>query len=148
MLAVIRLEALRVWTETLRNFVGKLGDKIGDLLKHIIVHDAIALLLVKFLCLHIQSPNQITDIIISTSGIKKFDDLLNEIKIRVMRILNRLMVFMLDKKAELPTISTSKFYSIIQSVLQLCLTTILKFCKSDTIDLSKAVAVNCLIFVL
>lgn len=142
-----RIDALRVWTETIRNFVVKIGERKNDLLKHVVVYDEIPVILVKLLCLHIQSPRQLSDCLISTCGIKKFDDLINETKIKVMKILNKMVLFMYLRTDSLPLITTTKFFTLTQSIMLISIKSILTFCKSETIELSSALSVKTYLFI-
>lgn len=137
---MLRLETLRVWTETLRNFIVKLNEKKSSLLEKVISKENLVLIFTKSLCIYLNTKLQIQNCFISTSGFKRLDNLMNEIKIKVMKCLNLIVNFIFESKGEI-NITTSKFYVLLPTILPLMIVTLINFCKSPSLDLNEALNV-------
>lgn len=137
-----RLDYLRVAVETIRNFIKKFSEKRGDYLNLVIAHNDITLILLKILYVQLKTPQQLLDCVISTSGFKNLDESLNEVKIRVLKIFNELWIFSVTKKNSISLIAASQFRALMQTTLNFNLSTIIKFCKSESFDLSRMLMVS------
>ena len=134
------LESMRVWGDTVKSFIIKLDQKKGTLLENVLVRDELMVVFTKTLLIYIKSTNQIKECFISTCGHERLDNLINEIKIKVMRCFNILVTFVFEVKSFLPVQGT-KCYKLIPTLLPMVCTSIINFCKAPQMDLNEKLEV-------
>lgn len=135
------MESLRVWTETIKNFISKLDKHKGNLLEHVINKENLILVFTKALCIYLNTELQIKDCFISTCGFERLDQLMNDVKIKVLRCMNKVFEFIFEIRGQIK-VTTSKFYSLLPTILPLLIKTIINFCTCEKIDLTVALDVN------
>jgi hypothetical protein len=147
------MSLLKTWAETIKSFITKFQEKKGNLLQNVTIQEALVQNFVQILCIQLPIAKQINECIVSTSGLIEFDNICNDIKTMVMKCLNIVIAFMFETRPDL-NIQNSKFYTFLLTGLPLVISTLIKFCKEDTIDLDAAISneavegfiVECLIF--
>lgn len=118
----------------------KLGEAKGNLLVSLLKQQDLMVILMKILCIHINTDLQIKECIISTSGQDRIDDVINEIKIKVVKTVNVLTGFVFDFGTAEGN-ATGKFMELIYKLLPMMLSTIIKYCKTDRLDITKHLGV-------
>lgn len=131
---------MRVWADTIKNFVIKFNEKAGTLLEEVIDKKGLMIVFINILCIYLKTDMQVKECYISTSGLERLDTLLNEIKIKIMRCLNILTIFMFDVRSFVP-IRDSKCYELMPTLLPLVVSTMINFCRAPNIDLIKVLDV-------
>ena len=134
------IESLRIWSETIRNFTKKISDRKGNV-GVVAKQKPLLVLIFKILCIHVSNSMQIKDCVISTSSLVKLDDLINETKLKVIKILNILATYVFEA-IQVGDKSNVAFIELMGKVLPLMLSSLLQFCKSDKIDISALLGVR------
>ena len=134
------MTTLKYWMETIKAFVVKFQEKKGSLLLNVTMQEGLIQVFVQILCIQIPSPKQILDCIISVSGIDDFDNICNDIKCMAMNCINIVSNFLFDVRPDI-NIQTSKFYSFLLTGLPLVISSLVKFCKSESISLDEVLNV-------
>ena len=132
---------LKTWAQTIKCFIAKFYDKKGNLLNHVILEEGLVQNFVQILCIQIPTAKQINDCVISTSGFTDFDNICNDIKSIIMKSLNTITLFIFDTRTD-ADITSSKFYSFLLTGLPLIISTLIKFCKHESVDLDVALNVK------
>ena len=135
------VEALRVWTETVKNFIQKIRDVKGNFLYLVIRLNDLLVVFTKILVIQLSSEMQIKECIISTCGLNTLDDVLNEIKIKALKCLNLLAGYVFEMRDFDPYFFT-KYYELLGKLLPIMLSSLIKFCKTEKLDPSKSLTVK------
>lgn len=129
-----------MWTETIKNFIHKIKDLKGNFLYLVTRQNDLMVVFTKTLVLQLSSEMQIKECIISTCGFNTLDDILNEIKIKSLKCLNMLTIFVFEVR-EFDPYFFSKYYELLGKLLPIMCTSLVAICKSDKHDVTKLLMV-------
>lgn len=122
-----QLKVLKVWVETFRNFVLKLSDLKTNGLENILMFPDVAEFSYEIIKLTFPLNKQLEDCMISTTSSKKLNDVLNEIKYKVLKFVNVLVHFLFEMKQEKNIIEKCNFFNMLPFLIELVYKSLIKY---------------------
>lgn len=143
-----QLKVLKVWVETFRNFVLKLADLKSNAMENILLFPDVAAFSYEIIKMTFPLNKQLEDCMISTTNSKKLNDVLNEIKYKVLKYVNVLTKFLIDVKKEKNVLGKSNFYNMLPFLIELIYKSLIKYLameKESSMSLIDVLRVNYLL---
>ena len=141
------LKILKIWTETMFTFVKLLVDSDfrrkgqSGYVQQVASNDEMIEIFSKILIIQLPTDKQLKECIISTSSIEDFDNIANEVKTLVLKCINKILTFIIERKSILNTLQ-NKFYKFIKGDgIKGLLQSVFTFCKTNTFSIEEAIEV-------
>jgi len=124
---------LHTWTDTIENFIYKMNDLRDQSLKNVLLNENLANLLGQILFLTLETPKQLKECIISTTGIAEIDKKVNMIKISILQTYRKIINFIFDAPSGL-NYNLSQFFNLLHTFLPNMVVSLNKFCNNTQFD--------------
>lgn len=124
---------MHTWTDTIENFIYKMNDLRDQSLKNVLLNENLANLLGQILFLTLETPKQLKECIISTTGIAEIDKKVNMIKISILQTYRKIINFIFDAPSGL-NYNLSQFFNLLHTFLPNMVVSLNKFCNNTQFD--------------
>lgn len=110
-----------------------MNDLRDQSLKNVLLNENLANLLGQILFLTLETPKQLKECIISTTGIAEIDKKVNMIKISILQTYRKIINFIFDAPSGL-NYNLSQFFNLLHTFLPNMVVSLNKFCNNTQFD--------------
>lgn len=135
------LELLQTWIETIENFIYKINDLRDQSLKNVLMNENLANVLAQILFLSVETPKQLRECIVSTTGLPEVDRRINSIKISVLQAYGKLLNFLFQAPAGV-NYNLTQFFNLLHTFLPNVIVSLTKLCGNAQFDLETLLEVR------
>ena len=134
---------MRIWGETIKKFSKSLANyEDRGIFGTLSEQSKLVALFRKMLCLTREVPLQVENCIISTSEESKVDDVLNEIKIKIIKSLNIFVPFLFGEENSPEELQDAPLLELFVALIQIMLNSMIEICTTDKFNVLTTLSVS------